>query len=250
MRVSTLTSREDVYNAPTIPWNNGTYTPVSNKLIMDLIEDKLSQNGLIIKNQEYRTARTENGLIKGVIGGYNITTGDGEFGQRVMFRNSYDKSMSFAIVCGTLVFICENGAISGEYQYKRIHRGVIRDDNSSTTIDDVQDYIIGGIGALQNSFEHTVEQLKELKHFEVSPKEAYNILGELFFKQEVVTINQMSVIKKELQFSQNFKHLGDKDFTAYDLYNHVTESLKKSHVSSYVQDHIATHKLFETVFGI
>ena len=30
-------TREEVYNAPTIPWNNGTYTPISNMFIMDMI---------------------------------------------------------------------------------------------------------------------------------------------------------------------------------------------------------------------
>lgn len=249
MRVSTLTSREDVYNAPTIPWNNGTYTPVSNKLIMDLIEDKLSQNGLIIKDQSYKTARTENGLVKGVIGNYDISSGNGEFGQRMVFRNSYDKSMSFAFAVGCVVFCCTNGCISGDYQYKRVHRGVISND-SSTTIEDIIENIDGGFKQLQIAFEHNIVQLNELKKLEISPNETYDILGELFFKQEVISVTQMSIIKKELQFSKNFKHFGDKDFTAYDLYNHVTESLKSSHPLTYVQDHIATHKLFETVFGI
>lgn len=92
--------------------------------------------------------------------------------------------------------------------------------------------------------------MNELKHFEVSPQDTYNILGELFFKKEVLTITQMSIIKKELQFSKNFKHLFDKDFTAFALYNHVTQSLKSSHPTTYISDHINTHSLFKELFKL
>lgn len=93
--------------------------------------------------------------------------------------------------------------------------------------------------------------MNELKHFEISPQDTYNILGELFFKKEVLTITQMSIIKRELQFSKNFKHLFDKDFTAFDLYNNITESLKeRSHPTTYIQDHIDTHNLFKELFKL
>ena len=58
----------------------------------------------------------------------------------------------------------------------------------------------------------------------------------------------MSIIKKELQFSKNFRHLGDTAFTAYDLYNHITESLKTSSALHYINDHVKTHKMFEQTF--
>lgn len=230
-------------------WNNDTYTPVSNKVVMDLIDDKISQLGLIIKNQEYRVARTNAGLIKGVIGNYDIASGDAEYGRRIVFRNSYDKSMSFAFACGVTVFCCSNGCISGDFKYRRIHRGVITGETSST-IEDIIENIEWGFGVLENAFEHNTKQLNELKHFEISPEESYKILGELFFKQEVITIQQMSVIKRELSSSHNFRHIGDTDFTAYDLYNHITESLKQSHPLNYVDDHVKTHKLFEKTFNI
>ena len=105
MKVTKPVSREIVFNAPTIPWNNDTYTPISNQFIMENIEDKIKNLGLSVKNEHYKTALTKEGLVRGVIGAYDITTSDGDFGQRVMFRNSYDKSMSFALVAGTVVWI-------------------------------------------------------------------------------------------------------------------------------------------------
>ena len=249
MKLLTPTSREDVYNAPTIPWNNGTYTPISNMFIMDMINSKLNTLGLVVKNEEYKSARTKEGLVKGVIGSYDISTPDSDFGQRIMFRNSYDKSMSFAFVCGMVTWICTNGCIKGDYQYRRIHRGVIMEE-TSTTQEAIVENINGGFTMLQTSFEKTSFQLRELQHFEISPTESYDILGKLFFEQQVISITQLSTIKKEFEQSRNFHHLGDKDFTAYDLYNHITESLKASAVRTYISDHVATHKLFEETFKV
>lgn len=249
MKLLTPTSREDVYNAPTIPWNNGTYTPISNMLIMDMINSKLNDLGLTVRNDNFMTARTNNGLVKGVIGTYDIIADDNDFGQRLVFRNSYDKSMSFAFAVGTVVFCCTNGCIKGDYQYKRMHRGVITDESSSTQEAIIKN-IDGGFTMLQASFEKTSVQLRELQQFEISPTESYDILGKLFFEQQVISITQLSTIKKEFENSKNFHHLGDKDFTAYDLYNHITESLKSSHPMSYISDHIKTHSLFEKVFNV
>lgn len=249
MKTLLATKREDVYTAPTIPWNNGTYTPISNKFIMDMVEDKARSLGLTVKNENYITARTKEGLVKGVIGSYDISTPDNDFGQRVMFRNSYDKSMSFAFVAGMVTWICSNGCIKGDYQYKRIHRGVIIEE-TSTTQEAIVENINGGFTMLQTSFEKTSTQLRELQHLEVSPSETYDVIGKLFFEQQVITITQLSTIQKEFKHSRNFRHLGDTDFTAYDLYNHVTEALKASHVSTYINDHIKTHSLFEEVFNV
>ena len=249
MKVVNKSTKEEVYNAPIIPWSNDSYTPISNKFIMDMLTDKIQNLGLTVKSEDYRTSLTKDGHIKGVIGGLNVITDSADYGQRIMFRNSYDKSMSFAIVIGTLVLICENGCVSGDYQYKRIHRGVITGD-SSTTQDDIVENINGSFQYLETAFTKVTYQLDELKHFQISPKESYELIGDLFFKQEVINITQMSIIKRELAQSNNFRHIDDTDFTAYDLYNHITESLKISSANSYVKDHIATHKLFEQTFNI
>jgi len=249
MKPVQLSKYDDVYKAPIMPWNNETYTPISNGLIMDLIEEKLNNLNLKITNTEFRTAISKDGLIKGVIGAYDITTDDNDFGQRIMFRNSYDKSMSFAFVCGMVVWICSNGCVSGDYTYKRVHRGVLM-DNTSTTQEDIILNIEDGFNSLQTSFQKTSLQLNELRHLEISPNQSYDILGQLFFEKEVITITQLSLIKEEFATSKNFKHIGDTKFTAYDLYNHVTESLKRSHPLSYVRDHVETHKLFEKTFNL
>lgn len=249
MRALSTVGWEDMYNAPIITWNNNTYTPIQNKFIVDMVEDKIASIGLVVKNKQCMATKSDSGNIKGVIGTYDICTPDEEFGQRIMFRNSYDKSMSFAFVAGMVVWICTNGCIKGDYQYKRVHRGTFMDD-TSTTKEDIVDNINSGFSALQTSFDKMSSQLRELKHLQISPSESYDILGKLFFEQQVISISQLSIIKKEFENSLNFRHMGDVDFTAFDLYNHITESLKVSHPLNYISDHAKTHALFEKTFNI
>lgn len=244
MRVNSLASREEVYNSSIINWDSEYYTPIQNSIIMKLIEKRINDTALKVKDTEFRVSRDSNGLIRGVIGSYNLITNDNDYGQKIMFRNSYDKSMSFAIVQGTQVFICSNGCISGDYQYKRKHKG-IEDGESTTTMRDIVNAIEYSFDNLQLSYNKIRNELNALKEISAKKDMVKDILGELFLIRDTLTVTQMSIIKKELFFSKNFKHINDNDFSAYDLYNHITEALKTSHPTNYINDHIIVYSLFQ-----
>lgn len=241
MKLNTFATKEQVYEAVPFTWEN-PYAVISNKDIMDKIEDNLHQLGWHVESEQYRAARTTSGLIKGVIGEWNIRTDDGEFGQRIAFRNSYDKSMSFAFVSGAVVWICSNGCISGDYGIKRVHKG--------DAFDDAMASINEGFELIDTRFKDIKYQMNCLKDVTVDKELSYKLIGDLFFDQSVISIEQLSIIKKEMYFSQNFKHIDQDGFTAYDLYNHITESLKKSHPLNYVDNHVKTHSLFENEFNL
>ena len=241
MKVNELATREELISTPLPVWEN-TYTPISNKSIFDKIDENIRGGGLIIKNEEYRVSRTQSGIIKGVIGAIDIAGGDNEeFGRRIMFRNSYDKSMSFAIVCGTTTWICSNGSIRGDnFEYKRVHKGTA-DEDSLLNID-------ASFEALDNEYKIICEQLGNLKECHVDNKLMHELVGNLFFEQGAITSVQLNIFKEQLWKSDKFRHIDDKDFSAFDCYEHLTETLKRSHCSSYIQDHISVHRLFENRF--
>ena len=249
MQTLTQTSREAVYNAPILPYYTETYTPISNKQIMDLIEERLRQTDLTIKGQDFRTTISKEGLIKGVIGKYYLSSTYDEYEQQLVFRNSYDKSMSFAFAVGGIVVICTNGMVSGDYAYKRVHKGVY-DEGISTTWYDIFDNVNDGFNHLEESFEKKVQQMEALKKIEVGPKETSDIVGDLFINKDVLTVSQISIVKRELKMSRHFKHLGDEGFSAFDIYQAITESLKTSHPTRWLSDHSETHRLFEETFGV
>ena len=247
MRVNLLATRDEVYNSSIINWDSEYYTPIQNSVIMNLIEKGINDSALQIKDTEFRVSRDSNGLIRGVIGSYNLITNDNNYGEKIMFRNSYDKSMSFAIVQGMQVWICSNGCISGDYQYKRKHKG-IDDGETTTTMRDIVTAIEYSFENLQLSYNKNRDQLNALKEISIEKDIVKDVLGELFLIQDTLSVTQMSIIKKELYNSKNFKHINEDGFSAYDLYNHITEALKISHPLNYVNDHVATHTMFQNIF--
>ena len=254
MKVRLLATRDEVYNSPFNSLNldkaSEYYTPVANKTIMDLIEKRINDSDFHTESTEFRVARTQDGAIRGVIGAYNLKTNDNEFGQKIMFRNSYDRTMSFAVVQGMHVWICENGCISGDYQYKRKHKGIELDwdEVQTTTERDIINAMDYSFNNMQLSYNKNRDQLNTLKEVPVEQDLAINILGKLFLIQDTINSTQINIIKRELFASKNFKHINENGFSAFDLYNHITEALKTSHPLNYVNDHIAVHTMFENIF--
>ena len=247
MRANLLATREEVYNSPIINWNSEYYTPVANSTIMDLIEKGINESDFHVKSTEFRVARNSVGAIRGVIGAYNLETDDNDYGQKIMFRNSYDKTMSFAIVQGMHVWICSNGCISGEYQYRRKHLG-IEDGESTTTMRDVINAIEYSFDNMKLSYNKTKDELNSFKEISISEDEVINTLGKLFLIDDTITPTQLSIVKRELYSSKNFKHMNEDGFTAYDFYNHITEALKTSHPLNYVSSHVAVHSMFQGLY--
>lgn len=241
MKVNELATRSELIATPLPIWED-SYTAIPNAEIFKKIDENIRGGSLTIKNEEYRVSRTQNGIIKGVIGSIDIAGGDNnEFGRRIMFRNSYDKSMSFAIVCGSVTWICSNGSIRGDnFEYKRVHKGTA-DEDSLLNID-------AGFEALDNEYKIICEQLYNLKECHVDNKLMHELVGNLFFEQNAITSVQLNIFKEQLWKSDKFKHIDDKDFSAFDMYEHLTHTLKRCSPINYIDSHVKVHNLFENTF--
>ena len=68
-----------------------------------------------------------------------------------------------------------------------------------------------------------------------------NMLGHMFYKEEIIGSVQLNIMKEELQHSKNFKTVDDSRFTLWDFYNAGTQALKRSHPSDYIEDHAKLH---------
>ena len=241
MKVNELATRSELIATPLPIWKD-SYTAIPNVEIFRKIDENIRGGNLTIKNEEYRVSRTQNGIIKGFIGSIDIAGGDNdEFGRRIMFRNSYDKSMSFAIVCGSVTWICSNGSIRGDnFEYKRVHKGTA-DEDSLLNID-------AGFEALDNEYKIICEQLYNLKECHVDNKLMHELVGNLFFEQNAITSVQLNIFKEQLWKSDKFKHIDDKDFSAFDMYEHLTHTLKRCSPINYIDSHVKVHNLFENTF--
>lgn len=227
---------QELYNTP-VPVKTSTYSPVSHKNVVERIHEEAYKNNFILKNFQINAARD----FKQVIGYMDYETGDTDMGIRVGFRNSYDKSMSFALVIGNTVWICSNGMISGEIQTKKIHRG-----DQLTSL--IEDKIINGFSLAEEVYRTNKESSELFKDVLISEDITHQITGQLFLEDKILNSMQLNCLKDQLYSSENFATIDSNHFSAWDLYNHVTESLKLTHPSKYLQNHIDFHNVMKDYF--
>ena len=219
-----------------LPQKTNSYTPISNREVIDLITNEAIRNNLTILNSAFKTNKDRTKTI----GYFDIASDDSDMGMRAVFRNSYDKSMSFAIGFGAVVWACENGCISGEITMKRKHTG--------SADDEAKVKIIEGFSMIGDTFETMKQARTVLKSVEVTPRVNAELIGRMFMEHDFINSVQLNIIKKECENSEKFTTIWEPGYSAWDLYNNVTHSLKESHPSSYMHDHINLHEFMMEQF--
>lgn len=225
-------------NAP-VPQATDTYSPIPHMVFLGDIGRKIREAGFRSHNNRlYCNLRGTQ-----VVGFTDIIQdrlSEDSFGMRLSFgfKNSYDKSMSAAIVLGASVAICTNGVIAGDLiAFKRKHTGNV--------LAEVNEKLNEAVTKISSVFSRLVTDARIMAEYQLTPKQKAEILGVMYFEEEIVSPNQLSIVKKELHSSETFK--GD---SLWDLYNHVTVALKTSPARTYVEDHIRLHDFMTGIAGI
>jgi len=222
-------SIEKLYAIP-LPQETRTYKPVSHIDIINLIQQKAVSAGLQQRGCTFLSARDGRQLV----GYFDYNSTDDEMGIRVAFKNSYDKSMAFGVAIGANVFICSNGVVSGEIALKHKH------------VDDVNEEMFEkihfGFDKIGDIFNNIKAVSTELKSVYIEPKRIYELSGKLFIEKGLINTVQMTELKTQLNKPEHFTSMWEDGFNGWDYYNAVTQTLKVSHPTTYLQDHIDFHQ--------
>lgn len=229
-----ILTEQDLFNVP-VPKATASYSPVSHYNIVNNIQQQLDVRSVVVKNKDYRY----NNKGTQIIGYLDVESGNSTLGMRIAFRNSYDKSMSLAIVAGASVWICSNGMVGGEIQTVRKHTGKI------TT--EVGNKIIDTINQLEDHFITMENHMEKMKSIELNPRATAELIGRMYLEEDVISASQLSIIKHEIEKPSHVEFI---EPTLWSAYNHVTESLKTSHPYSYMQNHVKLHDFVETEFSL
>jgi len=223
-----------------VPEMTETYSPISHAEFLSELRQKLEDSQYQVMNQRLFV----NGLGTKLVGFYDVqdtrreTPDDFGFRMSLGFKNSYDKSMTAALVVGATVIICSNGMISGDLiTFRRKHTGSV--------LEELRTKMQQAVLSMNSSFARLMIDAEIMKNYEVTARQKAEILGVLYFEKEIVTPTQLSIVKKELNTSEHFR--GN---TIWDLYNNVTVALKKSYPFRYVEDHIRLHDFMSDIAGI
>jgi hypothetical protein len=227
-------------NAP-IPARTDSYSPIPHSYFLDTVSNEIGNaGGLEVTGQRVYTNMKGTKLVGFTSVKHRGMESDPDFGLEMMvgYKNSYDKSMSAALVAGAQVMICSNGVIAGDMMsFVRKHTGTIQEELVVKTRDAIQ--------SMREGFSKLVLEVDIMRDYQLTDKQKAEIMGVMYFEENMVTPNQLSVIKKEMSESPHFK--GD---SLWDLYNNVTESFKSSHPLRHIDDHINLHSFMTGIAGI
>ena len=71
----------------------------------------------------------------------------------------------------------------------------------------------------------------------ILPKEKlYKLVGKLYLEEDILNTDQFNILRREIK-SPTYSY-GTKGNTVWDFYNHVTASLRTSHPSNWINNHI------------
>jgi hypothetical protein len=233
---TSFVTKDHVIKAP-LPQHGSTYTVIPHSFVIDQTQKCLASHGLRVKHELYKT--TKDGQI--AQGLYLLDAGnDNEMGMMFAWSNSYDKSMRFKCAVGAHVFVCLNGVVSGDMaNWKRKHTGTADQETILT--------IQAQISKAQSHYDQLVEDKEMLKNITLSKRKQAELLGRLFADEDVITLTQLGIVKRELE--KPSYHYGVHADSAWTLYNHLTLSLKESHPSDYLTNHQDLHRFFVSEFG-
>lgn len=220
-----------------LPTHGGRYAVVPHGDVIDEVKKQLNNAGLTIREVIYKMT-SDGQVAQGIY--YLEEATIQEMGMMFAWSNSYNKTMRFKCAIGAHVFVCGNGVLRGDMgNYSRKHSGTAKQD----VFNQIQDQITNAL----SHYNSLIADKQLLENVILTPRDKGQILGELFANDEILTLTQVGIVKREIDKpSHNYNsHLN----SAWTMYNHITLALKESHPSTYLKDHERVHEYFVNKYG-
>lgn len=214
-----------------LPQQTETYTVVSHSFIINETKEQLKLNGFEIESEEY--CRNLSGEV--ALGVYHLTHGDdSDLGLMFTWANSYDKSMRFRCAIGGFVHVSGSRMIAGDMSnYGRIHTGDAKDQ--------VKDHIQSQITSAGSYFSALCTDKDNMKDVLLSDEEIAELMGILYFKEDVLSSSQL-INTKDYCKKSPFTY-STPDNSLWTIYNHCILALKKAHPKSWMEQQKDLHKI-------
>ena len=238
MSYTTQETTKAYLEAASLPNHGKSYTVISHKEVMDNTINMLNASGFKIVNELYKATLNAN-VAQGIYQLAPINSSDedvkkeNELGMMFAWTNSYDKSTRFQCAIGGYVMVCNNGMVAGDMMsFARKHTG--------TASYDVKMQIANQIKNAEKYYKKVIADKNSLKTVNLSLQEQSQLLGRLYAEKGILTINQVSVVKAEMD-EASYDYNCDQG-NAWSFYNHVTHAMKKTHPKKWLKQTQAFHE--------
>ena len=231
----------DIASIP-VPEAKGRYMPVSNadlsRMVIDSVKSSYSLKdddldirfGLSQKDQQMfgSIVVKEQALL------------DRKFDSSLMFcfRNSYNKSLSIALLSGANCWICDNGQMVGDMMELRKHTLNVWNDLDTLVTRCVE----GG----QANFDKAMYHAQQLNRIELDERRMAELTGYARF-QGVLMPQQESIVLEEIRNPSHEEHAVQ---SAWGLYNAFTQGMKRGPAGESMTRHRKTQEFFEAEFAL
>ena len=230
------TTKESLISA-TIPLQTRTYKPVSHEQLMDLTLNSIQNAGFELDKELY-TSSANGQIANGRFTISNVTDRDMQL--QIGWQNSYNKQLTLKFAIGARIFICQNGAVSGDYgAFKKKHVGQVQTFTPAA----ITDYI----KSAGDAFQRMQKERDIMKTIEVSPIRRAQIIGEMVIHKEMITPTQMNIISREIKRPT---HDYGCENSLWELYQYTTFAMKEEHPALWMDKHISAHQFFVNEAGI
>jgi hypothetical protein len=230
------TTKELLINTP-VPQQTRTYKPVSHQQLIDLTLESIYQAGFGLDKEIY--SASANGQIAN--GRFTISNvNDRDMQLQIGWQNSYNKLVTLKFAIGARIFICQNGAVSGDYgSFKKKHVGEVQTFAPAA----ITDYI----KSAGDAFKKLQDQRDVMKQVEITATRRAQLIGEMVIDKQIISPTQMNIISREIK-KPTFDYGADNSL--WELYQHTTYALKNEHPSLWMDSHMAAHDFFVNEAGI
>jgi hypothetical protein len=221
-------------NSINLPKKTDSYSPMPYRDVIDMTMEALDKANLKIVEERYIVAKQG----KQAQGHYNITSGDNEMQMRLIWHNSYDKTMPLRWAVGGNVIVCSNGVVSGDMgAFKRRHTGTI--------LEEYKEVVAESITKAGDTFKKLQMDRDRMKEIEISKKVRAQLVGQMFIDDAIINSTQLNILAREIQ-NPSFNYNADNSL--WQLYNHTTVALRDSHPRHSIAQHIEVHNFFKKNF--
>lgn len=220
-------TEQELFDVP-VPSATSTYTPVPHRTIVENVNNVLQTYNIGIAKREYKTNREGTQAV----GLLDLDKSTKTFGYRLVFRNSYDKSMAVAFSASVQVLACSNGMMVGNqiHGFRRKHTGRVDVELQTFINSSIKDFSVLG--------KRVLEDAEKMKQVQIDRRIAAELCGKMFVEQEIINTVQLNILKKEI-YDPSYPDF--QEMNLWSFYNWTTHALKSSHPTEYMERHNKLH---------
>ena len=226
--------RQDLMDVA-LPNHASTYTVISHKSVMDLSTKALEDAGFSVTAENYRA--THDGNIASAI--YTLNYGDdSELSMMFAWSNSYNKQMRFKCGVGAIHKTHNTSMVCGDMgSWARKHTGSADTETKETIEEQVK--------LAKMYYDQLVSDKEAMKKINLDVRKQSQLLGMLFAEHDVLTTEQASMIKQQMNKTTfNSSNPG----SLWEFYNFVTIALQQSHPKTWMEDQRVLHWFMSDTF--